>query len=92
MLEKELLNAIVEICDIMEDIPEDLSPESLLFDAPLIGPDSILGLDSLDAVEIVVMIQDKYGIRIQGKDQGQQIMSSLRSLADYIRSRQAAAI
>jgi acyl carrier protein len=84
MLEKELLDAIIETCDIMEDIPEDLSPEDPLFDAPLIGPDSILGLDSLDAVEIVVMIQDKYGIRIQGKDQGQQILLSLRTLANYV--------
>ena len=87
MLKKELLDAIIEICEIMEDTPENLS-----FDAPLIGPDSILGLDSLDAVEIVVMIQDKYGIRIQGKDQGQQIMSSLRTLASYVRSRQIATI
>jgi len=83
MLEKELLEAIVDICDIRENIPEKLS-----FGAPLIGPDSILGLDSLDAVEIVVMIQDKYGIRLQGQDQGRQILSSLRSLADFIRSKE----
>ncbi len=87
MLEKELLDTIVDLCDIREDIPENLS-----FEAPLIGPDSILGLDSLDAVEIVVMIQDKYGIRLQGQDQGRQILSSLRSLADFIRSKETASI
>lgn len=87
LLEKELLNAIVDICDIREDIPENLS-----FETPLIGPDSILGLDSLDAVEIVVMIQDKYGIRLQGQDQGRQILSSLRSLADFIRSKKTPSI
>jgi acyl carrier protein len=87
LLEKELLNAIVDICDIQEDIPENLS-----FETPLIGPDSILGLDSLDAVEIVVMIQDKYGIRLQGQDQGRQILSSLRSLANFIRSKKMPSI
>lgn len=87
MLEKELLDAIVDICDIREDIPENLS-----FETPLIGPDSILGLDSLDAVEIVVMIQDKYGIRLQGQDQGRRILSSLRSLANFIRSKETASI
>jgi len=83
MLEKELLDTIIDICDIREGVPDDLS-----FDAPLIGPDSIFGLDSLDAVEIVVMIQENYGIRIQGQDQGRQIISTLRSLADFIRSKE----
>ena len=87
LLEKELLDTIVDLCDIREDIPENLS-----FEDPLIGPDSILGLDSLDAVEIVVMIQDKYGIRLQGQDQGRQIMASLRSLANFIRSKETASI
>jgi len=87
MLEKELLDAIIDICDIREGVPEDLS-----FDTPLIGPDSIFGLDSLDAVEIVVMIQDNYGIRIQGQDQGRQTLSSLRSLANFIRSKETASI
>lgn len=82
MIEKELLDAIVDICDIREDIARDFP-----MDAPLIGPDSELGLDSLDAVEIVVMIQDVYGIRLQGQDQGREILTSLRTLADFIRSR-----
>jgi len=83
MLEKELLKAIVEICDIRDDV-SDIS-----LDGPLIGPESQLGLDSLDAVEIVVMIQEEYGIRLQGRDQGREIMVSLKTLADFIRSRRA---
>ena len=47
--EKELLEMIVDVCKISDPLPDDLSP-----DDPLIGPDSPLGLDSLDAVEIVV--------------------------------------
>ncbi len=84
MLEKELLELIVDICDIREDVSGGIS-----LDAPLIGPASELGLDSLDAVEIVVMIQDEYGIRLQGKDQGREILASLRTLANFIRSKRS---
>lgn len=84
MIEKELLDAIVDICDIREDIAQDFP-----MDAPLIGPDSELGLDSLDAVEIVFMIQDVCGIRLQGQDQGREILVSLRTLADFIQSKKA---
>jgi acyl carrier protein len=80
-LEKELLDAIVKICDIREVIPEEMS-----IDSPLIGPDSPLGLDSLDAVEIIVMIQDIYGVRIQSQDQGREIINSLKTLADFVRT------
>ncbi len=83
MLEQELLKAIVDICDIQDEIIEDFPVEE-----PLIGPDSYLGLDSLDAIEIVVMIQEVYDIRIQGKDQAREILSTLKTLADFIRSKQ----
>jgi acyl carrier protein len=47
-LEKELIEMIIEVCNIIDPVPEELSPND-----PLIGPESALGLDSLDAVEIV---------------------------------------
>ncbi|MBI9089279.1 MAG: acyl carrier protein [Desulfobacterium sp.] len=80
-LEKELLDTIIEICDIREAIPEEMS-----VDTPLIGQDSLLGLDSLDAVEIVVMIQDVYGVRVQGQEQGREIINTLKTLADFIKT------
>ena len=86
-LEKELLDAIVKICDIREDTPQEMS-----VDSPLIGPDSPLGLDSLDAVEIVVMIQDIYGVRVQGQEQGREIINTLRTLADFVRTHSPAPI
>lgn len=82
MLEKELLTTIVELCNVQEDIPDNFP-----MDSPLVGPDSLLGLDSLDAVEIVVMVQDDYGIRIDTQDQAREILSTLESLADYIREK-----
>jgi acyl carrier protein len=82
MLEKELLTTIVDLCNVQEDVPDDFP-----MDAPLVGPDSLLGLDSLDAVEIVVMVQDVYGVRIDTQDQAREILATIQSLADYIRER-----
>jgi len=82
MLEKKLLTTIVELCNVQEDIPDDFP-----MDAPLVGPDSLLGLDSLDAVEIVVMVQDVYGLRIDTQDQAREILSTIKTLADYIREK-----
>ncbi|WP_321418168.1 phosphopantetheine-binding protein [uncultured Desulfobacter sp.] len=82
MLEKELLTTIVELCNVQEDILDDFP-----MDSPLVGPDSLLGLDSLDAVEIVVMVQDVYDVRIDTQDQAREILATVKSLADYIRER-----
>jgi len=86
MLEKELLTTIVDLCNVQEDVPDDFS-----LDAPLVGPDSPFGLDSLDAVEIVVMVQDVYGVRIDTQDQAREILATVKSLADYIREKGGAA-
>ncbi len=79
-LEMELLNRIAEICDYPEPLPDDIS-----VDDPLTGTESPLALDSLDAVEIVVMIQKEYGVRIKGQESGRIILSTLESLANFIR-------
>ena len=79
-LEKELGDLIVKICNVSVPIPDALLP-----DAPLIGPDSPLGLDSLDAVEIVVAVQKKYGVHIDAQETGRRVLGSLRTLADFIR-------
>ena len=78
---QELQNIIIEACHIQEDIPDDIDA-----DAALIGPDSALGLDSLDAVEIVVAVQKHCGVRIGGQQSGREALQSLRTLADYIRT------
>lgn len=81
---KELQDVITEACHIYEDIPETVDP-----DGALIGPDSALGLDSLDAVEIVVAIQKHYDVRIGGEQSGREALESLRTLADYIKGASA---
>lgn len=79
-LEQELVDMIVEACDVPEPLPADFGPESIL-----IGPESPLGLDSLDAVEIIVTVQMRYGIRIDAEKIGRTILQTVGSLADFIR-------
>ncbi|MBA4417541.1 MAG: acyl carrier protein [Syntrophus sp. (in: bacteria)] len=79
-LEKELLEFIIEVCNITDPVPDNISA-----DDPLIGPESPLGLDSLDAVEIVVAAEKKYDIRIGSRETTRKILKSLKTLADYIR-------
>jgi len=79
-METELVELIASACNI-PDIPSSIDP-----DAPLIGPDSPLGLDSLDAVEVVVAVQKRYDVRIGGQESSREVLRSLRSLGDYIGS------
>ena len=57
-------------------------------DAPLFG-DS-LGLDSLDAVELVIVIKKHFGVEIADMDESKVAFSSMTALATYIDSRLAA--
>jgi len=81
-LEQELAEMIVKACRVADPLPAEISPE-----APLIGPDSPFGLDSLDAVEVVVAVQRQYNIRIDAQETSRRVLQSLRTLADFIRSR-----
>ncbi len=84
----------VTAADIKQLIVESLnldgvSPESIEDDAPLFGEG--LGLDSVDALEMVVAIEKKYGIKIQSQDVGREAFASAAALAGFVRSRLAAA-
>ena len=48
---------------------EDMTPEDLDEDAPLFGADG-LGLDSIDALELIVLLEKKYGIKLQDPKDG----------------------
>jgi acyl carrier protein len=80
-LEKELLEMICAVCKIKNPDPDNISPE-----APLIGPESPLDIDSLDAVEIVFTVQNRYKIRIDSEETSRKVLASLKSLADFVRT------
>jgi len=76
-LKEELKKLIISDLSI-----EDVSPEELSDDAPLFGEG--LGLDSLDAVELVVLLQRHFGIQIKDLEQGRKIFENLDTLAKYV--------
>jgi acyl carrier protein len=62
---------------------EDMSPGDIDDNAPLFGEG--LGLDSIDALELAVIMEKKYGIKIEsGDDKNQQIFSTPLALAEFI--------
>lgn len=68
---------IIEQLNLEDVSPEDINPEEPLFD-------SDLGLDSIDALEIIVMLEREYGLKVQSKEEGQKIFYSLQTMADFI--------
>ena len=62
--------------------PEDIDP-----DAPLFG-DAGLGLDSIDALELTLILERDYGLRIS-QEEGRQVFRSVRTMAEYISSKKA---
>ncbi|OBQ50107.1 phosphopantetheine-binding protein [Halodesulfovibrio spirochaetisodalis] len=66
---------------------EDITIEDWENDTPLFGDG--IGLDSLDAVEIVVLIEKYFGIAIASADEGKTAMLSVNTLVDFIKEKQA---
>ncbi|RMD75636.1 MAG: acyl carrier protein [Lentisphaerae bacterium] len=66
---------------------EDLKPEDIADDTSLFGDDG-LGLDSLDAVEMVVLIRKKFGVEVPNMEEGMKAFETIGSLAAYIEEKQ----
>jgi acyl carrier protein len=62
-----------------------LSKEQINPDEPLFN--SGLGLDSIDALELIVLLQQEYGIKVKSAEEGKQIFRSIRTMAEYIREK-----
>ena len=83
-LEQELKELIIEALML-----EDVSVDDIQSDEPLFVEG--LGLDSIDALELAMAIDKKYGVRIKADDeQNKTIFSNVRSLAEYVGQHRAA--
>lgn len=68
---------------------EDMSPEDIGDEEPLFGEG--LGLDSIDALEIVVMLESEFGIKVRNESSAREYFRSISALADFVRQRTAEA-
>jgi acyl carrier protein len=60
----------------------DITPEEIETEAPLFGDG--LGLDSIDAMELVMHMENKYGIKIENPKEARMIFTSVKTMAEYI--------
>ena len=67
---------------------QDVTPDQIDDDAPLFGTG--LGLDSIDALELVVLLEKEYGIVIKDIEEGRPAFRSVRTLADFIAAKRPA--
>jgi len=74
----ELKKKMIEVLNL-----EDMRPDDIDDDAPLFGEG--LGLDSIDALELIVMMERSYGIKIKDPAEGKEIFKSVNTMAYYIR-------
>jgi acyl carrier protein len=82
-LEAELKKLIVEAL-----VLEDIAPEEIDTTAPLFVEG--LGLDSIDALELAMALEERYGVKIEDDpDENRRIFASVRSLADFVTAQQA---
>lgn len=73
----DLKQQIIEVLNL-----EDMAPADIADDAPLFGDG--LGLDSIDALELIVLMEKNYGIKLQNPNEGKAIFSSIKTMAEYI--------
>ena len=76
-LKQQLKTQIIQFLNLTE-----LKPEDIQDDEPLFGDG--LGLDSIDSLELIVLLKKGYGINIQDPKQGRKILADVNTMANYI--------
>ncbi|HEY0273378.1 MAG TPA: phosphopantetheine-binding protein [Chitinophaga sp.] len=78
----DLKAQIIEQLNLQEVKPEDIGDDAPLFKEGL-------GLDSIDALELIVLLQQHYGIRVANPEDGPRIFQSVRTIAEFITEQKA---
>ncbi len=76
-LKRELKERIIEVLNL-----EDIAVEDIQDNDPLFGDG--LGLDSIDALELIVLMDKEYGIKLSDPKEGKSIFQSIETMAQYI--------
>lgn len=76
-LKHELKERIVEFLNLIDTKPEDIND-----DEPLFG--GSLELDSIDSLELIVMLERHYGIKIEDPKEGRKVLVNINTMADYV--------
>lgn len=76
-LKQTLKEQIIQFLNLTDKKPEDIKN-----DEPLFGEG--LGLDSIDSIELIVLLSREYGINIQDPKEGRKILVDVNTMADYI--------
>ena len=76
-LKKQLKRQIVEFLNLMQVKPEDIKDDEPLFGAGL-------GLDSIDSIELIVLLNREYGIDIKDPKEGRKVLVDVNTMVDYI--------
>lgn len=74
---EQLKNQIIDALNL-----EDMTTADINADAPLFGEG--LGLDSIDALELIVLMEREYGIKLSNPAEGKEIFKSVATIADYV--------
>lgn len=76
-LTEQLKNQVIEQLNLEEVSPDDIDPQDSLFGDGL-------GLDSIDALELIVLLDKEYGIKITDPEEGKEVFHSINTMVQYI--------
>jgi acyl carrier protein len=74
----KLKREIIEVLNLSELSPDDIDENAPLFVEGL-------GLDSIDALELIVLLEKKYGLKLGTAEEGKKVLRTVRTMAEFIR-------